>query len=29
MSDDLTDAQTALLCDIGEYDLNKATDEQN
>ena len=28
MSDDLTDFQIALLCDIGEYDLTKATDEQ-
>jgi hypothetical protein len=28
MSDDLTDSQIALLCDIGEYDLSKATAEQ-
>jgi hypothetical protein len=28
MSDDLTDEQIALLCDIGEYDLAMATDEQ-
>ena len=28
MSDDLTDSQIALLCDIGEYDLPKATADQ-
>ncbi len=28
MSDDLTNSQMALLCDIAEYDLEKATDEQ-
>jgi hypothetical protein len=28
MSHDLTNSQIALLCDIGEYDLAKATDEQ-
>ena len=28
MPDDLTDAEIALLCDIGEYDLAKATDAQ-
>jgi hypothetical protein len=28
MLDDLTDTQIALLCDIGEYDLSKATNEQ-
>jgi hypothetical protein len=28
MPDDLSDTQTAVLCDIGEYDINKASDEQ-
>jgi hypothetical protein len=28
MSDDLTDSQIALLCDIGEHDLSKATADQ-
>ena len=28
MSDDLTDSEIALLCDIGEYDLSKATADQ-
>lgn len=28
MSDELTDNQIALLCDIGEYDLSKASNEQ-
>ena len=28
MSDDLTDSQIALLCDIGEYDLPNATADQ-
>jgi hypothetical protein len=28
MSDDLTNSQIALLCDIGEYDLSKLTGEQ-
>jgi hypothetical protein len=28
MSDDLTNSQIALLCDIGEYDLSKATADQ-
>jgi CTP-dependent riboflavin kinase len=29
MSDDLTNSQIALLCDIGEFDLSKLTDDQN
>ena len=28
MSDDLTNSQIALLCDIGEFDLSKITDDQ-
>jgi hypothetical protein len=28
MSDDLTNSQIALLCDIGECDLSELTDEQ-
>lgn len=28
MPDDLTNSEIALLCDIAEYDLAKATDEQ-
>ena len=28
MPEQLTDSQTALLCDIGEYDIAKATDAQ-
>ena len=28
MSDHLTDSQIALLCDIGEHDLSKATADQ-
>jgi hypothetical protein len=28
MSDKLTDSQIALLCDIGEYDPSKSTDQQ-
>ena len=28
MPDELTDSETALLCDIGEYDNGKATDAQ-
>ncbi len=28
MTDDLTNAEIALLCDIGEYDLSKATPDQ-
>ena len=28
MSEDLTDSQIALLCDIGEHDLSKATADQ-
>jgi hypothetical protein len=28
MSDDLTDAQIALLCDIGEFDPSKQTEEK-
>src|SRR4051794_14618351 len=29
MSNDLTNSQTALLSDIGEYDISKTTAEQN
>ena len=28
MPDELTNDQIALLCDIGEYDLSKATDQR-
>ena len=28
MSDELTNSQIALLCDIGEFDLSKLTDDQ-
>jgi hypothetical protein len=28
MPEELTDSETALLCDIGEYDIAKATDAQ-
>jgi hypothetical protein len=28
MSDELTDSQTALLCDLGEFDLSKASADQ-
>ena len=28
MSDELTSSQIALLCDIGEFDLSKLTDDQ-
>jgi CTP-dependent riboflavin kinase len=28
MPDDLTNSQIALLCDVGEYDLSKATADQ-